>query len=221
MKASDDILNKFQGLNLGTYIMMKCQKHEQEIERLEVLKQVKLLDTPEEAKFDTIIHLASEICHTKIALFSLLDEERQWFKSKIGLDIYETARDVSFCGHTILGHDVLEICDTLKDTRFLDNPLVLGEPHIRFYAGAPVFVQGLPLGTLCVIDQSPKKLSLSQKQSLKRLALELGSVVELRQKMFLLEESSLILDKERLEIKQTQSKIINFLKNVRRKTFNL
>ena len=109
-----------------------------ESQRLDALLRYDVLDTPEEVEFDDITQLASDICDMPIGLITLLDMERQWIKSKIGLDVSETERRISFCGHTILEDDVFEITDACVDRRFFDNPLVTGDPHIRFYAGAPL-----------------------------------------------------------------------------------
>ena len=201
--------------------MMAAPMHKREEKRLEALKKAKLLDTPKEAKFDSVIFLASEICETNIALFSIVDEKRQWFKSKLGLDVEQTDRSISFCGHTILTDDILEVRDTLKDTRFLDNPLVTGYPNIRFYAGAPVLsTDGLPIGTLCVIDQKPMQLTPYQLESLKKLALKLGKVVAVREEMLHLQEQHLQLEKQREELKKYQSKIIKNLRDIKVGFFN-
>lgn len=133
-----------------------------EQQRLNALDKLKILDTPYEELFDSITQLASEVCGTPIALISLLDADRQWFKAKVGLpgEARETPREMAFCGHAILQDKVLEIPDTSVDIRFADNPLVLGQPDIRFYAGAPITLpQGEKIGTLCVIDRKETKLT--------------------------------------------------------------
>lgn len=142
-----------------------------EQERLSALHRYSILDTPHEAIFDDLTKLAAGICETPVALISLVDEERQWFKSVVGVQLCETPRDISFCHHTIKTGEVFEVRDTSKDERFRGNPLVTGEPHIRFYAGAPLVTpDGYRLGALCVIDHVPRELSESQRDSLKRLA---------------------------------------------------
>ncbi|MGF6239197.1 diguanylate cyclase (GGDEF)-like protein [Paraburkholderia sp. GAS38] len=127
--------------------------------RLNTLRTLSILDTPAEERFDRLTRLARRIFGVPIALVSLVDENRQWFKSCVGLDASETSRDVSFCAHAILHDDILMVPDTLMDERFQDNPLVTGEPGIRFYAGCPLTVpNGSKLGTLCLIDVKPRGL---------------------------------------------------------------
>lgn len=131
---------------------------EDETRRLAALCELGVLDTPPEERFDRITATARLLFDVPIVLVSLIDEKRQWFKSRQGLDACETARDISFCGHAILGNDVFVVEDTRQDPRFLDNPLVTGEPCIRFYAGAPLAnPDGMKLGTLCVIDRKPRE----------------------------------------------------------------
>jgi GAF domain-containing protein len=131
-----------------------------EAERLAALYALLLLDTPPEKRFDKIVEFAAEEFEVPIALISLLDTDRQWFKAAIGLgDTCQTGRDISFCGHAIMRADIMVVEDALQDQRFHDNPLVTGAPHIRFYAGAPLILQnGLALGTLCIIDTKPRQL---------------------------------------------------------------
>jgi len=142
-----------------------------EVERLNALCQLNILDTEPEERFNRITRLAKEHFKVSIALVSLVDSERQWFKSKQGLDASETPRDISFCGHAILGKEIFCITDTLKDERFVDNPLVTGPPNIRFYAGAPLFeARGFAVGTLCVIDPAPRDWSEDDAKMLRDLA---------------------------------------------------
>ncbi len=145
---------------------------ENEKERLRTLKALKVLDTPYEPLFDSITRLTAKICDKPIALISIVDEKRQWFKASYGLDeVRETPRDYSFCAHTILSNVIMEVADASKDPRFENNPLVNGNLDIRFYAGAPLLVtNGMSLGTLCVIDQRPGSLTNQQKDSLEGLA---------------------------------------------------
>ena len=138
--------------------------------RLQALLDLQILDTPEEEAFDDLTRLAALICETPIALVSLVDDQRQWFKSRVGLDARETPREQAFCTHAILGAEIFEVPDPLDDPRFRDNPLVTGAPHIRFYAGMPVSSpDGQRIGTLCVIDRQPRQLSPAQREALQRL----------------------------------------------------
>lgn len=131
-----------------------------ETDRLVALEHTKLLDSPPEERFDRITRLTARYFNVKTCLISLIDTDRQWFKSKVGLDTSETPRNISFCGHAILKDDTLVVSDAKKDPRFADNPLVTGKPQIRFYAGAPICEpNGFPIGTLCIIDQCPREFS--------------------------------------------------------------
>jgi diguanylate cyclase (GGDEF)-like protein len=142
-----------------------------EKERLEELRTLGILDSAGEERFDRITRLAQRLFGVSTVLVSLVDQDRQWFKSRVGLDATETSRDVSFCGHAILSDDVLMVPDATKDGRFLDNPLVVGSPDIRFYAGCPIAGPGgAKLGTLCLIDQLPRELSAEEIQTLRDLA---------------------------------------------------
>lgn len=139
--------------------------------RLAALRRLALLDTPDEPAFDDLTHLAATALNAPIALVSLVDSERQWFKSRVGLSVCETARELAFCVHAIESDEVLEVPDASADARFATNPLVTGPPHIRFYAGAPLTTSdGHRVGTLCVIDQVPRRLSQGQRDLLAGLA---------------------------------------------------
>ena len=139
--------------------------------RLKALRSLSILDTPDEERFDRLVRLAKRMFNVPIALVSLVDENRQWFKACVGLDIREAAREISFCGHTILDDELFIINDTKEDFRFADNPLVVNEPYIRFYAGCPLrFLDGSRLGALCIIDTSPRTLSEDDIEALKDLA---------------------------------------------------
>ncbi len=152
--------------------------------RLEVLWQYQILDTPPEAPFDDLAELAALVCDTPVALISLADEKRQWFKARVGITATETARDISFCAHAILQTEVLIVHDALRDPRFAGNPLVTGSPFIRFYAGAPLVTEdGLALGTICVIDRQPRDLTPSQVQALEILARLTLNQIKLRRQI--------------------------------------
>ena len=154
-----------------------------EQKRLKVLWQYEVLDTVPEEVFDDLTELAARICEAPIALISLVDESRQWFKSKVGTTVKETSRDISFCAHAITQTDLFIIPDATKDDRFASNPLVISEPKIRFYAGAPLITpDGHALGTLCVIDKVPRELRLDQQQALRILARHVVSQLELRRR---------------------------------------
>ncbi|UTA69136.1 PAS domain S-box protein [Emticicia sp. 21SJ11W-3] len=154
-----------------------------EKERLEALKSYCILDTPSEKEFDRLTKLASVICGVPISIITLLDENRQWFKSNIGLNAPETPRDISFCQYTILGDTVMEVEDATQDNRFRNNPLVLEYPQIRFYAGYPLIdPNGFTLGSLCVIDQKPNKLNDNQLLALEILAQEVISHIVSKKK---------------------------------------
>ena len=152
-----------------------------EVKRLKVLWQYDVLDTDPEESFDELADLAARLCKAPVALISLVDEKRQWFKSRIGTSAAETARDISFCGHAILQDELFVVPDAMRDERFAGNPLVTSEPRIRFYAGAPLIAPGgQALGTLCVIDRVPRELRPDQKSALLTLARHVVALLELR-----------------------------------------
>ena len=163
--------------------------------RIDALHAYQILDSLPEAQYQDIVELASMICGTPIALVSLVDRERQWFKARTGLDATETARDVAFCAHALLNPDeLLVVPDATRDPRFADNPLVTGGMQIRFYAGAPLRTSdGLALGTLCVIDQTARELTPSQADALAALSRQVMSHLELRHKMLQLEQAQALL----------------------------
>lgn len=170
--------------------MMKAPLPEDESLRLNALYQYQILDTLPEEAFDDLTRLAAHICGTPITLVSLLDANRQWFKSKVGLAVSETSRDLAFCAYAILQPELLIVPDAKEDKRFADNPLVTEDPKIRFYAGAPLInPSGFSLGTLCVIDYVPRTLSPSQQDALKTLARQVMAQLELRRNLAALAET--------------------------------
>ena len=142
-----------------------------EAERLKVLHDLLILDTQPEERFDILTAYAASLFRVPIALVTLVDSERQWFKSRCGLGATETSRDISFCGHAILGDEIMVVNNALQDPRFADNPLVTGEPRIRFYAGAPLVIKdGIRVGTFCLIDRIPRQLDEWEFNHLRELA---------------------------------------------------
>lgn len=171
-----------------------------ESKRIEALRSYEILDTLPEQDYDDLTALASEICQTPISLISLVDDKRQWFKSNHGLAARETPRDFSFCAHAILDPtEIFQIPDSRQDTRFADNPLVTGDPHVVFYAGVPLVNEdGYSLGSLCVIDHTPKQLTTSQAKALRILSKQVVNMLELRRS-----HKQLIEAKESLEIRNS------------------
>jgi GAF domain-containing protein len=187
-----------------------------EAARIAALNRYAILDTEPEQSFDDLVTLAAHICKTPMAMLSLVDEHRQWFKSKVGVQVSETPRDVSICTHAIQQDDLFIVPDARQDPRFRDNPLVVGEPRVRFYAGAPLINEdGFALGTLCVVDREPRELDEDQKNallSLRRLAL---AQMELRQNLRLLKDALNDRTKEEhareLEVRQLEEKLVRVL----------
>src|SRR3954470_15641340 len=184
-----------------------------EKQRLKVLWQYDVLDTVPEEVFDDLTELAARICEAPVALITLVDEDRQWFKSKVGITISETSRDISFCGHAINQSELFVIPDATKDSRFAANPLVVSDPKIRFYAGAPLITpDGYAIGTLCVIDKVPRELRPDQKQALRVLARHVMTQLELRRHAGALTRAN----KERDQIKSELAKARTELVKLRR-----
>ncbi|MBA6339519.1 sensor domain-containing diguanylate cyclase [Colwellia sp. MB02u-10] len=155
--------------------MIKPQFPKNEAERLHALRSLKTLDTSHEERFDRVTRMAKRMFDVSISLVSIVDKHRQWFKSSQGLDVSEMSRDISFCGHAINQDGLFIVPDTAEDERFFDNPLVIGAPNIRFYAGYPLKLrQGINIGSLCIIDTKPKNLDEEDQQLLK----DLGAMVE-------------------------------------------
>jgi PAS domain S-box-containing protein len=152
-----------------------------EQDRLKAIESYDILDSPKEEEFDDIVKMAAEACHVPISLISFVANERQWFKAVVGTDLQETPLDVSICSHAILQRELFVVPDTSKDSRFQNNPLVKGDPHIRFYAGALLeTTEGLPLGTVCILDYKPRALSDQEAATLKSLARQVMTQLELR-----------------------------------------
>jgi GAF domain-containing protein len=158
--------------------------------RIAALQKYAILDTEPERAFDDLVLLASFICNAPIALISLVDQERQWFKSKLGVTISETPREIAFCATAIRHPDVFVVPDTLNDERFRNNPLVTSEPNIRFYAGAPLINEdGFALCTICVVDRTPREFGAGQQSALKALSRLVLAQLELRRNLMLLKEA--------------------------------
>ncbi len=170
--------------------MIKPPVPETEAVRLAELRMFDIVDTVPERAYDAITWLASHICETPIALISIIDQDRQWFKSRVGIDVDETPRDLAFCAHAVNDpRALLVVPDATADPRFSGNPLVTGQPEIRFYAGAPLVTQsGQALGTLCVIDRSPRELTAGQSEALSALSVQVMALLELRLAMRLLKQ---------------------------------
>lgn len=183
---------------------MRAPLPRNESERLAALHAYGILDTPREEDFDEIVSLAAEICGVPIALVSFVDADRQWFKAEVGAGgIRETPVDASFCAHAILGSEVMEVADTHRDPRFQDNVLVTSEPHLRFYAGAPIAsADGYKLGTLCVLDREPRQLTSLQRKSLEVLAKQVMTQLELRR-----QARNLVLQRETLQTTLTTAEV--------------
>ncbi len=160
---------------------MKADPPANESDRVKSLALYQILDTMPEGVFDEITFLASYICGCPIATISIIDSERQWYKSRIGIDATETSRDISFCAHTIRQNEPLIVEDATHDPRFMDNPVVVQEPHVRFYAGVSLVNRdGFALGTLCVVDTQPRQLSEEQIVALDALSRHVVTHLELR-----------------------------------------
>jgi GAF domain-containing protein len=197
---------------------MKVPTPKDEAKRIEVLWQYDILDTVPEQVFDELTELAAHICESPIALITLVDEKRQWFKSKVGVDINETPRDISFCAYAIVQENIMVVADASKDKRFSKNPLVVSEPHIRFYAGAPLITpDGHALGTLCVLDKKPHKLRPDQKRALEILSRHVMTQLELRRRTLELAKTREDHEKILRELKATQLKLAKIKAQTRKK----
>ncbi|HEV7857112.1 MAG TPA: GAF domain-containing protein [Pyrinomonadaceae bacterium] len=163
---------------------MKAPLPDNEAARLETLRQYQILDTDPEETFNDLTRLAAYICGTPIALITLIDMNRQWFKARVGMSQQETSRDISFCSHAILQTGPLVVRDAMDDARFARNPMVLSDPYIRFYAGSPLVTpEGFVLGTLCVIDRVPRDLTQEQVAALRALGNQVITLLEARREI--------------------------------------
>lgn len=204
--------------NNGVFLV-KADMHGRESERLAALERYEILDTPAEADFDDIVRVVSAICETPISLISLVGEGRQWFKGKYGTDISETTLDKSICAHALLQPGLLEVPDTLKDERTMDNPLVAGDPNVRFYAGALLETpDGLPLGTICTLDFKPRQLDEKQKALLKLMASQVMKMLELRRlvgtERLAREKSDLLAKENEILAREGDHRVMNSLQLV-------
>ena len=187
-----------------------------EAARVAALDRYAILDSEPEQAFDDLVLLAAHVCHTPMAMISLLDDHRQWFKSRVGVQVRETPKDVSICVHAIQQNDLFIVGDTREDPRFRESPLVVGEPRIRFYAGEPLINEdGYALGTLCVLDREPRILDEEQKSALKTLGRLALRQMELRKNLQLLKDA--LNDRTReehareLELKRLEEKLVRVL----------
>ena len=187
-----------------------------EAARVAALNRYAILDSEPEQSFDDLVTLAAHICHAPMAMLSLVDDHRQWFKSKLGVQVRETPRETSICAHAIQQGNLFIVPDTLQDERFNQNPLVTGEPHVRFYAGAPLINEdGFALGTLCVVDREPRELEPDQKEAISALARLALRQMELRMNLQLLKEA--LNDRTReehareLELKRLEEKLVRVM----------
>jgi diguanylate cyclase (GGDEF)-like protein len=181
---------------------VKAEIPANETERISALEKYQILDSPPEASFDDLTFLASHVCGAPLAVISLVDSARQWFKSKVGLQVSETPRDISFCAHAILSPDILVVPDAREDSRFADNPLVTGEPWIRFYAGAPLITHdGNALGTVCVLDHVQRTLTDTQAEALRALSRQVMAQLELRRHAGLQAENQKALEAMNTQLK--------------------
>lgn len=184
--------------------MKAAPKPLDDLKRVQSLKSYEILDTAAESQFNELVELASYICGTPISLVTFIDSDRQWVKAKIGIEATETSREVAFCSHTILSDEIFVVKDAREDERFFDNPFVTGEANIQFYAGAPLIdKEGHRLGSLCVIDQKPRELSVEQLSALKKLSRMVVAYLELRLEIKKQKEQEELLKKQTMMMIQS------------------
>jgi signal transduction histidine kinase len=195
--------------------MIKPSKPDNENERLKALNRYQILDSIDESSYDDIVLIASQICGMPISLISFIDDERQWFKAKKGIDVSETQRDLAYCAHAILNpNDIMEVKNADYDERFKDNPFNTGHPYVKFYAGAPLVTkEGYALGTLCVIDHKENSLSTEQKKSLRALANQVMALLELRIKNVETEKANQALKIKNEQLKKVAYRISHDIKS--------
>jgi GAF domain-containing protein len=186
---------------------MKAPLPKNETDRVKTLRKLEILDTDPEESFDDLTRLAVHICKTPFALITLIDSDRQWFKSKTKLSATETSRDISFCAHAILQPGPFLVPDALDDERFRDNPLVISEPKIRFYAAAPLTTKGFNVGTICVMDRVPRTLSVSQIGALKTLSDQVINLIKLRSDLISLNRRLFVEKRKTQELEATIHKV--------------
>jgi GAF domain-containing protein len=184
-----------------------------ESKRMATLRKYHILDSPAEAEFDNLTAMAAHICGTPVALITLIDSDRQWFKSKVGISLSETSRDMAFCAHAIMVREIFVVPDASRDKRFAANPLVRASPKIRFYAGMPlVTANNQALGTLCVIDRVPRKLTREQMDALKALSRQVMAQLEARRQLIDLKQASLDHKREIARLQKTGLELESTLK---------
>lgn len=192
--------------------MRTARLPQMETQRLASLRSYSILDSPPELPFDDIAHLAAQLCGAPAAMVSLIDERRQWFKARVGVSLSETPRDLAFCAHCILEPNYLEVPDALLDDRFFDNPLVTGEPHLRFYCGAPILTpEGHALGTVAVLDTVPRRLTAEQHMALQALARQAATQLEWRRHCLAQQKSSLVQAIRQREVERSVSLLFSNL----------
>jgi len=191
---------------------MSVAKPLDEAGRLAALRRLELMDTAAEPEFDELVEIAAAICETPMSLITLLDERRQWFKASVGMKVQETSREVAFCDHTIRQPDVMLVEDAENDPRFRDNPLVTGEMHLRFYAGVPVSSpDGYRLGSLCVLDRVPRKLTATQLMALQVLGKQANARLDLREQRRALEQALAAAETARVALAVSESRFKTFM----------